>query len=829
MPRQQSYPIRAFQPVSRLEDTVDKGTALEQGQNLLLRPQGGVCGPPIYENLWAIGVNSTVQTVMRNLTFSGTPVGDTAPRRASNKTIAVEISRQGKHLLVFYDLTTDECRGGPFYMGDDGTFSGDYDFTTGTPSYTVLAVGLDAAARWYGTPIQGTLHLGNGVDDNVIVQLARSATPGKWRKAASNTVPSAPVISLVTPATEGNTQATSVIPRTDGDVIFTANPENYPGASGNGRISITVTPSGVAVAISSTLTGQGTLVAPYAYTLTTGTSALISSNAALVTFVNQDSKAISLFSAAGTGSNLDLGADGPVIMSGGAGTGVSDGFTSRTVTLHARYWDPGVDGHGYESPSSPLSNEVIIPNTANNDILVTVTCNAGAEGGRFGFIRLYMQFGEDDEAVWKLVDPDNPIPNTGSTATKQITTETEFGQDMSVNQNRPLPHKFTAFTQDQVFRAGLTDYPERLYGSKVATPDEIAPEGVSLMPDDYDLVAAQASTAGGREVTALIATESRLEFHTAAGFTIINPLDTSQRVFPQSTAGAMNQSAVTLYEGKQMYYLGADLQLRSMSTVRPGDFASTVATSQFAAASAIQYIKERVDLDAITRDPSRVWVFPDSSSQHLWMFMPATTGAQIGFAYDLLNKGILGPFSYPQIYGTCQMEPGRPEILLCDTAGRLFVWDTTAQMDQGKNAWGTQAAFTANATATAMPARYDGYGYVDYDHDGDGTASRFYQAYEAVLETAMLDLGTPGRRKAFQAALWRTIQDSRCFVEVTFIGLSGQEETFRYGDVNDDPNCRAGLALSDTALRVKLRIIGAENKKWALRDLVLLFTQQGQV
>jgi hypothetical protein len=35
--------------------------------------------------------------------------------------------------------------------------------------------------------------------------------------------------------------------------------------------------------------------------------------------------------------------------------------------------------------------------------------------------------------------------------------------------------------------------------------------------------------------------------------------------------------------------------------------------------------------------------------------------------------------------------------------------------------------------------------------------------------------------------------------------------------------------MSDSACRVKLRIIGAEGKKWAMRDLVLLFAQQGQI
>ena len=41
-----------------------------------------------------------------------------------------------------------------------------------------------------------------------------------------------------------------------------------------------------------------------------------------------------------------------------SGTGISTGFANRTVTAYARYWDVGVDGLGYEGPSSPISKIV---------------------------------------------------------------------------------------------------------------------------------------------------------------------------------------------------------------------------------------------------------------------------------------------------------------------------------------------------------------------------------------------------------------------------------------------------------------------------------------
>lgn len=51
-------------------------------------------------------------------------------------------------------------------------------------------------------------------------------------------------------------------------------------------------------------------------------------------------------------STVDLGTYGPTDLAGGAGSGISSGFTNRTVTFYARYWDPGEDLLGYEGISS---------------------------------------------------------------------------------------------------------------------------------------------------------------------------------------------------------------------------------------------------------------------------------------------------------------------------------------------------------------------------------------------------------------------------------------------------------------------------------------------
>ena len=81
------------------------------------------------------------------------------------------------------------------------------------------------------------------------------------------------------------------------------------------------------------------------------------------------------------------------------------------MTFYARYWDPGAENMGYEGVSSAISNTLVIPDSANNDIRVLVPVDSTAEGGRFGFIRLFMQFGETPDEVWLLINPDDPVPN----------------------------------------------------------------------------------------------------------------------------------------------------------------------------------------------------------------------------------------------------------------------------------------------------------------------------------------------------------------------------------------------------------------------------------
>lgn len=847
----------------------------------------------------------------------GYTVNELARLTSSDNTVALQISRQGKSFLFFYSIPDSKCRG-LFYLGDDNSFtSGTYDFTAGTPVYTVLATGLDATARWFGSRQYSAVCLGNGVDNNVIAQLGRTKTPGVWRTSGSNSKPGAPAISLINPANDENVQARWDVSGRAGGVTlsFVADPDNFPGASGNAKIRVQITNAGISVGLSSSLSGVGTTAQPYHYSLTAGTSALQSSNDAIKAFVNADSKALGIVSVESTANaTADPASYGPTLLSSGSGSGSSAGFTSRTVTFYARYFDSGADNLGYEGPSSDISNTVIIDASINKDLQVLVPVDASADGGRFDQIRLYMQFGEELEASWFLMNPSSPVPNgltedfgtsdvdtgadeitldggqwaandvvrftstttlpsgisaatdyylrPGSTAVKwklsttldgttyvnltstgtgthtatlhkkcvRIGTNTPLGQEMSVDQNRPLPHQHHAMAVQQMWRAGVTGFQNRLYVSKPALDDELVPEGCAL--DAWEVVHLTSTVTADQRVTGLYSDSQQLHIHLPSGIMILRTpaTDPTDRYESAVAAGALAGAAMAVYQRDGLYYyVGSDLRLYSAQLVGDGTQYGRLQSGVLDAAT-LQYVRERVNLDAIEQHPERACVFADPATEMVWYYLPGTDGTLTGFAFDLALGGLCGPFTYPKIYAQCRMEPNRPELVFADEDGNLFVWDTTDQDDRG-DAFDAASAFTAYSTASLPPVQYNGYGYVDYDHDGDGTASRFYQAYETILETGMVDLGNAVQRKAFMTFLWRVVDNSRAFVEITLTSLSGQTLTLNYGDIGDlvRGDKRLPIRMSDTAVKVKMRIIGAEQKPWIIRDLALYYLPQSRV
>jgi hypothetical protein len=987
--------IREFGTLASSIETTDMGGKLQRAVNCLLRPAGAIKGIPKYTRLWATFSSETAATKIRSLPFTGYPsgVGVDGTARAANKTVAVRVYRQGKNFLLFYDLTTSKARG-LFYLGDDGSFtSGTYDFSAGTPTWEVLAVGLDASARWFGkrTATQLMLSNNNNVDTPVCVQLGRTATPGKWRQAGSNVKPATPVISKATPAGTSNVQArwqlpgsagaTSfkfyAVPATDycyaytttatttvdaslntfvvsgfvpsegmavlvvatsiptgltnntvyycknvsgttvslsataggaaidittagsgvvfyqlyghgysdnqaltlttsgtlpsplatattyymrdvgtnvyffklastaggtainitttgsgthnivptgaavragtATLTFTADSTNYPGANGNSRIQVVIQNSAYATSISSSMTGAGTTSNPYLYTIITGSSAATNSTDAIVAFVNADTRAFGILSASKSAADAtaDTGSYGPTFLSGGIGSGTSEGLTSQTCTVYLRYFDSGSERLGYEGISSDISNTIILDESTRSDILVTITPDPAAEGGRFDLIRVYFQFGEGSAAIWNYV---GEVANTSGTKTLQVGTNTEIGAAMAVDQNRPLPYRDCVMVGSQVWYGGGSDNPDLLYVSKSAVDDEIAPEGANAESPELISMARQTSRL---KVTALYTDDYRLHVHTNNGVILLNPSDpTADKHIPQVTVGALNPACITEYENSRIFFLGSDLQIYEFSGARYG-------RRNIAAASkdSIEYLLDIANVDKIGQQPDRVNTWVDLRSELYWFSFPGQDNTLTSFAYDFQNNGVVGYFDYPKAYAVAKMEPERPETVFCDEDGNLFFMDSREQNDSG-DTLDTSLAYTPHAITDPIPVSMAGYGYVDRG------GYRYYQAVQSVIETGFIDLGKVTQFKQFGGLLFSTVKNSRAFMDITFANKSGFEVTRTLSDIysTSTQQLRKILAqLGGEAVKVKFTIVAAEQSPWIIRNMSLLYRSVGQL
>lgn len=990
-----THDVREFGVLASSIETTDMGGRLTRAINTLLRPTGAIKGIPKYTRLWATFAAETAATKIRSLPFTGYPsgVGVDAPARAANKTVLVRVYRQGKNFLLFYDLTQSKARG-LFYGGDDGSFtSGAYDFSAGTPTWEVLAVGYDADARWYGKRTATQLMLSNNASTDTpgIFQLGRTATPGKWRTAGSNVKPTTPVISRATPAGTSNVQARWELPGSAGSaafkflpvvatdyvysytttgtcvvteasntlavsgflpsegmavllvataapgglsnntlyycksvsgttvslsataggaaidittagtsvvlyqlfghgysdaqpitvtttgtlpapllvattyymrdvgtnvfffklaasaggaalnittvgtgaqsivptgtavragtatLTFTADATNFPGSSGNSRIRVAIQQSAYATSISSTLSGTGTTSNPYLYTIITGSTALANSTDAIVTYVTADTRVVGILTASKSAADAtsDTGSYGPTFLSGGIGSGTSDGLTSQTCTVYLRYFDSGTERLGYEGISSDVSNEIILDEATRSDILVTITPDPAAEGGRFDLIRVYFQFGEGTAAVWNLV---GEVANTSGSKTLQVGTNTEIGTAMAVDQNRPLPYKDVVSVGGQTWFGGGTDNPDLLYVSKTATDDEIAPEGANAESPELITMARQTSRL---KVTALYTDDYRLHVHTNNGVILLNPSDpTADKHIPQVTVGALNPACITDYENSKIFFLGSDLQIYEFSGARYGRRNIAASTKD-----AIEYILDIANIDKIGQQPDRVNTWVDLRSDIYWYSFPGQDNTLTSFAFDFQNNGVVGQFTYPKVFCVAKMEAERPETVFCDEDGNLFFQDSREQNDSGDEL-STSANYTPHAIATPIPAQYAGYGYVDRG------GYRYYQAVQSVVETGFIDLGKLTQFKQFTGLLFSTVKNSRAFVDIELVNKSGFSVSRTISDLystNTQQLRKVMAQLGGEAVKIRFTITAAEQSPWVIRNLSMLYRSVGQL
>jgi hypothetical protein len=423
--------------------------------------------------------------------------------------------------------------------------------------------------------------------------------------------------------------------------------------------------------------------------------------------------------------------------------------------------------------------------------------------------------------VYKLITSTGSGTHTATCQAKTFTigSNTPFGAEMYVDQNRPLEHTHIVNVNGQMWRGGVTDFAERLYPSKPATEDELAPEGANS--EAYE-IAQGINSAGAGRITALYSDGYRLHVHAADGIRMVDPANPDNQQIPPLITGAINGTALVPWTGSSLYYLGADLSLYEFNGARYGKRDAQLATAGVAA-----YLRQRVDLAAVGRQPQRIFMLADLPSQFIWYWLPSLAGALQGYCYDFTQGGITGPFDAPAVYAGARMEPERPEIIIADESGNLFVWDTAAQNDYG-DTLPIQSAFTTYATPDTPPTSQAGYPTAVY---GSGS---YRQAVWSVFETGYFDLGTPAQKKHFAGVVFTSVKNSRGIVLVTVTGKNtGLIVSRTYGDIGalQTVLCSHKLLFNrtDTAVKLKFEILSAEQKAWTIRDVTLLYRPAGPV
>jgi len=255
-------------------------------------------------------------------------------------------------------------------------------------------------------------------------------------------------------------------------------------------------------------------------------------------------------------------------------------------------------------------------------------------------------------------------------------------------------------------------YRDRLYVSKEATDVEKAPEGVGLTTVSGEPAYVTIDVPDATVPVAIRSLYSdlfRLHVHTNAGIMVIDPSNiTNSPHRPAVNVGAINPASFGMGPNNAIIYIGQDVQPYYFDGARYGR-----RNIRSAARQAEAIIRQLANVDAIGQNADKVTAFQDKAGM-LWWFFPDADGITRGMCLDLDNDGMVGPFDYPRAVSSCQMEAERPELIIQDKDGNLFVYDVTAQNDSGAD-HAAVSGFSPVSTSLAPTAGDLGFPYTDYN------------------------------------------------------------------------------------------------------------------
>ena len=786
--------IKEIGGLDSISDSTDVNKKhLRVAENLLLRPIGGAKRIPPYQRLWALNNLATYNAGLGLTSGSGTCL--------------LQIVNEGKVILAFWDVANSKTLG-VVYAGDTGLFSSPVTLTDGGSTVTVLKSGLAASKRWYCYRFYDEIWMGNGVDANLIYQYSR--TSFRLRTAGTNEVPSSPLLSAVAPLATANVQANRTIAAAAANMVFTADTVNFPGTNGN-NIRIAIAASGVSQVISSTRTGAGTSASPFQFTFTLGTRYYQSSANAIKLFIDNDSNCEGILSVDLSGSddtaNPSL-TSAMTALSGGVDATTSVGFPVGDIKKFATtYWDPGINGAGFESAMSVAQSITI--SASNKDVSVKVTANTAGELARFGYQKIYLLVG----STWQCV---KTVAN--ATASFRIGTDLSISGTYSTPQKRIPPCTMFELFKGKMWAAGNPGNPSRVWISKFADTDELIPEGTDIT--NYLEITGRTGDPDSPVISCMLAlSDTAMSIGTQKTITAVNGTSFARSAMAGVSSGPINPMCFASWEDSHTRthrgtpYLGTDGQLHILRGYSAGG------DGQLVDDLTVGTMREVVDVDAIRRNPQRANLNSDPVNRMIWIWVPNKSGSLSGFVMDLKVNGLTGPFDWPKLVSSTSIGMEDTRIVGCDEIGNLFVFDAFAS--EYFDPYDESDAFTYQDSPYTPPAEESGYGTVTLD------AGVLRKASTTVLKTGFLDLGKPNMRKGFYSLEWTTIRNSRALVSVTLTSDLGHTVTRAYGDVYGRERHKVVFCLSGHAIQIAINATTAEDCDFAIRDITVGFEIQG--
>jgi hypothetical protein len=796
--------IQSFKGVDLKTESTDLGgdpMPLRRAEGALLIPDGSLSRMPTYSRLWSI---NNLREYLPGLGLNSASGG-----------VCILLRNEGRMWLIFYDCTNQQSLGSVYAGPDpDNPVSTTPTLTAGNYTMQVLATGLATMMRWSGRRSGTIVIVGNGVDQNMALD---TSSPVTFRPLNDQMRPLPPDVAMTDATYDAHADATGQ----KGNVLFTAleplfqpvDDAPYRRDYGNYiKISVVeVTDSN----FSSTLTGFGTLIDPYIYTVYCPSGA---TEDQLCGFIGHDPDAQGIVSAQLVGNPGPIQYISPSFLQGGraefATTDIFAGpFAAVAVTYCLKGSTPNIFS---ETMPSPV---VTCQLSSGGRLAVTIVQDTAPYVSRYDTIRIYVAdmasatFGLSSNYYGSFLFA-LEVPNAAGTYT--ISPAMLNAQAvMSVECRTIPPCSMFIFDKGRLVGSGNPNYPMRVFFTKTATTTNLVPEGGNIF-DYIDF----AAVVVGDAVVALGSYRGQAVVYSKHTAYALDSTDTTTR-YAIST-GALNSRVVVTWTNGAQYYLARDYNIYTL-TQPVTDARSEVPDFNLPAPQIGNYLQQYCD----TSDTSLAHSVVDTLNKQWWFWLRSTSGAMAGFVFNFETTQLTGPFFYPQFMCAEFMDDGDTRMVGMDLAGNLFWMDVKPPTTIGEP-FANTSPITLHPATDPADVTLDGYAIAIVNING--VTSYVKKAGVIRIQSPWLNFGDAAQIKSFLSFAWQPIQGSAGLVWLSAFNEKGQSVTRYYGDVfGRRLPPRVLLRLKGNLVQFIITVLTGDDLPFSLRNVTSEYELMGSL